>query len=71
MAHRPLVFSFSTQLLSGSILINHSTIGLKFGNMINADLKLCKRVSKFKMADSKGPLGHAEICPNFVRTSSW
>ena len=31
-------------------------IVLNFDNMVNMDVKLCKRVSKFKMSDSKAGL---------------
>ena len=45
-------------------------IDLKFEDMIDIIMKLCKRVTKgsnFKMVDSKATLGYAKICPNFVR----
>ena len=45
-------------------------IVLNFDNMVNMDVKLCKRVSKFKMSDSKAGLlarpKPPKICPDYI-----
>ena len=67
------LFLFQSKFCPHKFSVTTERIGLKFGDMIIMIMKLCKRVTKgsnLKTADSKAFLGHAKICPNFVRMSS-
>ena len=51
----PLLF-FPPKFCLDEFLVTTGQIVLKFGYIVDLDVKLCKRVSKFKMLDSKaGP----------------
>ena len=65
-----LFFFFPPKFCLDEFSVTTKRIVLKFGDMIDIDMKLCKRVSKFKMADPKVHPGHAQTCLNFVWTSS-
>ena len=50
------ILFLSAQILSGRVLSISGRIVMKFGDLIDMDVNLCKRVSNFIMTDSKaGP----------------
>ena len=55
-------FFFPPKFCSDKFSVTTGRIVLKFGDMVNMDVKLCKRLSKFKMSGSKdGP----PACPDY------
>ena len=49
-------FFFLSKFCSAEFSLTTGWVVLKFGDMVDMDVKLCNRVSKFKMIDSKaGP----------------
>ena len=69
----PLLF-LSAQILSGRVLGNAGQIVLNLGIWVDMDEKLCKRISKFKMSDSKaGPWARPKqpkFCPDYLLLTS-
>ena len=46
-------FLFAPKFCTDDFSVTTGRISLKFGNMVDMDVKLCNWVSKFKMSDSK------------------
>ena len=69
-----LLFLFlSVQSLSTQVLSNHLKNWSEIWGYDRYEYDVVQESFKgfnFKMTASKTPLGHAKICPNFVRTSS-
>ena len=60
-------FFFLPKLCPDEFSVTTGRIVLKFGDMLDMDVKLCNRVSKFKMSDSKaGPQAFPKL-PKFCR----
>ena len=69
-----LLLFLSSQILSDGDSVTTGRIVLKFGDMVDMDVKLCNRVLKFKMSDSKaGPgacLKTAKLFPDYFSLST-
>ena len=57
-------------LVSSPISVTIGRNVLKFGNMVDMDVRLYKRVSKLKIADAKAGRRRAQNCPHSVRNIS-
>ena len=66
-------FFFRPKFCPDEFSVTTGLIVLKFGDMLDMDVKLCNRVSKFQMSDSNAgtwacpkPL---KCCPNYISTT--
>ena len=59
-------FFFPPKFCSDKFIATPGQIILKFGNTVEKDVKLCKRVSKFKMWTLRLSYWRAQNCQNFV-----
>ena len=61
-----LHFFFPLKFCRDEFLVTTRLIVLKFGDMIDMDMKFCKKISKFKMTDSKAG---SWACPKTAQKS--